>query len=920
MSIINNWFDFKYMIKFIKDYFIKNKLMSLFWINKWHIETSLDMLNAWDTPEKIEKQTREKLEDIKKWVEKELSEKKYSTKEYEDLLNKWLEAYKSKIQKDTRDKVAKVKVNVGWNTWEWSKPNTPTPTDKEKPANEKPIEVFFEINDREFIIVNNYNLKKWDKIAYNSNENWVFTWKYKKVWDKITEIEIEKNWTKWDKIYIKVWDIISIWEKPEENKNEVEKETWNSNPMLPTFPRTERKEFKQENINTRTIINEISSLYKTFLETAKSIDSFWDLKTKKQKNDSKIILITNYNNLIYKINELLLSWKATKENIDYVNKLKITLANYFAWNLTIENEHWKDYDISSQISLSILSSIKKPPQRPDFLKVLSRLKWTWVSDYIAQELAKWTPEKTIFENKLVKDKTEEESKKLASEYEKELKKYLDSFDQKTLTDEQKKAIALLREIEWTNWWKKSTWDGIKLWWIDIWVIVAWIYAWAQVWSVWFVPWIITWAIVWWTVATAWMMLNHGDNYFMEHWSVWWKELWINIWTFWVWWATIKIWNRILRIAEEWTKAAKYSRLAWVTAWEAVIDVNIWAVSDYLRNDWNVSYADAVHNNLIWALLPIFLRWHDFWKIRKDFANKTLESYNRQRMASAVWRDDIAKQMEKQTDDNIRAMRKTEDSQNSSPEKPKGTENTTNNTSSNTNVYWETVPPVNTSWNILRNIDTNNYHWTLSFFQKTRANELIFKELDNWKTVNIWWENYTKIKTTKWETFFKDSKWNEITKTKLKSKITESDQKTTLIRNSEESLKEIKQWTKWELWEIKIDKNTKVRADWTVMIKDWDWFRLATKEESNSILNNPTIASKILNKAFPTFSSDVLTMRQEILKKISDTKMWELDVKFRKWLKESAWWYNPLQFYRPISWSSKYKCFSSKTTRYFFICK
>nr|MDD3720216.1 hypothetical protein [Candidatus Gracilibacteria bacterium] len=957
--------------------------MSLFGIHRWHIETSLDMMMEGDSPKKIEeatrKKTRENLEDIKKWVEKELFEKKYSTKEYENLLNKWLETYRTKIQKDTQEQVAGIKDDLKGDNLKKGKDNSTNEKSNNaiKPENEK-----------------------------QSNE-------------KTTDVSIktgeEKN------------------SLPNNNQGEVTTQAIDNMPPSPPKNVTSPNLINSyENFKTKPTQKEIYDLYNIFLDTAKSIDSFGDLKTKKEKQDSKIVLISNYNNLILKINELLTSGKATKSDIDYSNKIKMLVANYFAGNLKVDNTHWKDYEISSQIAISMLSSVKTPPERPNFLKVLSRLKGTGVSSYIAQELVNGTSQKTIFENKLVKDKLESESKELSKQYEVDLKKYLDGLEKNTLTNEQKAAIRLLREVEGTDGWKKSTWDAIKLGGIDLGVIGAGIgtgaIAGGEVGSIGFIPGAVVGTvvggIVGGTVTTLGMMVNHGDNYFMEHWSVGGKELGINIATFGAGGAVIKTGNWALGIVENGTKLVRYSTLAGVTVLESATDVSIGALSDILRNDGNISVADAYKNNLIWALIPLFTRGISFSKIRKDLANKTIDSINRERQLTSLGREDLAKQVKQRTNTEINAVRNTEEV----AEKAKIVEKTKGNLAQvesdnldsvlgllkyegnsleglkaynngiglkyaeelqgiirqeggkeklsdlvanirrsydqevnrlgitesvgkqNAWIYWDIgkqlhlnknpgTPNANyhlgdpfsdkkvvqdivdrhLGWEIAQkegldlkhsyeytnlgrerresigktsvegsgNTNVENYSGELSFFQKHRANELIFKELDNGKKVNIGGEEYTKLTTTKGKVFYKDSKGNEITKGELKSKISTEDQKNVLIDNSKSALKEIKNGTKGELGEINIDSNTKVRSDGTVMIKNGKNFRIATKEESDNILNNPKFSEKILKKTFPTFSSDVLTIREEILKKLGDNFPGKFDKFMRDYTKKHS---------------------------------
>lgn len=89
----------------------------IFWINKIHIEISLDMMIAWNSKEEIEAKTKKSLEDMHMWVETELANNpKDTSEEYIRLLNKWVLNYKGKIQKKTKDSLLTVKDDVIQNT------------------------------------------------------------------------------------------------------------------------------------------------------------------------------------------------------------------------------------------------------------------------------------------------------------------------------------------------------------------------------------------------------------------------------------------------------------------------------------------------------------------------------------------------------------------------------------------------------------------------------------------------------------------------------------------------------------------------------------------------------------------------------------------------------------------------------------
>jgi hypothetical protein len=249
-----------------------------------------------------------------------------------------------------------------------------------------------------------------------------------------------------------------------------------------------------------------------------------------------------------------------------------------------------------------------------------------------------------------------------------LEEYLESINQNKrewLSQIQKDALDLLIDVNWVGWSvKNSTTEKFDIMWWDFAAIGAWIGAWfwagALAWS--FIPWAWTltvWAagaIAWWFTTTLWMMVNHWDNYFWEDWKKWWTELGINTAMFWAWWAFFKLGRYI----QWWSKLL--SKPGFAALWvEATGDVAIGISTDMTRSwayDMGIDLSDAIVNNLVWALMPITLRWKQgFSEVRKKLAKNISEWQKKASILAKLWDTKWAKAIINQLNKQVESVKK-----------------------------------------------------------------------------------------------------------------------------------------------------------------------------------------------------------------------------------------------------------------------
>jgi hypothetical protein len=403
---------------------------------------------------------------------------------------------------------------------------------------------------------------------------------------------------------------------------------------------------------------DLEKAFNAFKDTIERIDTFTDTQSSSEKIGNKDLLDTNYNALIILVQVIEKQKNIAPELKNKIDETKLYLAKYYADEWETENSNFRNYKLSNQLAFEVLWDIEwlvPPPKPPEMWDIIWSFKGTWIWTYIVSKIKEWEKTSNIFSSKIVKDASEEKWEELIGIYENELEKYLESIDKnnrKWLTWIQQNALDLLMDVNWAWWSVKNTttekWD--IMWW-DFGAIWAWIWAWmwagALVGSL--IPWVWTltvwtaWAIAWGITTTLWMMVNHWDNYFWEDWKKWGIELWINTAMFWAWWALFK-WARSI---QWWSKLlSKWGLTAlWV---EAGGDVAIWVSMDMTR--WvaygmNIELWDAIVNNLVWALLPITLRWKQgFSEIRRKLAKNVSEWQKKASILARLWDKPWAKKI------------------------------------------------------------------------------------------------------------------------------------------------------------------------------------------------------------------------------------------------------------------------------------
>jgi hypothetical protein len=420
----------------------------------------------------------------------------------------------------------------------------------------------------------------------------------------------------------------------------------------------------KENINCNSeqnLYKNLNSLFHSFNDTVRKIDTLFDIQTSSEKMSNKDLLDTNYNALILLIKNVESQRNTSPEIQNKINNIKLYLAKYYANEWSIENSNFTNYQLSNALAFDILWNIGwvgPVPKAPEMWDIISSFKWTWIGTYIITRINAWESESNIFSSKVVKDATEKNWEKLIELYEKNLEKYLELINESKrdkLSQVQKDALDLLLDVNWVGWGnlKNSNVNEFDLMGWDfaaIWVgIGTWFWAGALAWSI--IPWAWTitlgtvWAVAWWITSTLWMMLNHWDNYFWEDWKKWWTELAINTTMFWAWWALFKYARHI----QWWSKLLswKWAMAMWA---EATGDVAIWVSTDMTRwwayqMDMDIELWDAIINNLVWALLPITLRGKQgFSEVRKKLAKNVSEWQKKASILARLWDKPWAKKI------------------------------------------------------------------------------------------------------------------------------------------------------------------------------------------------------------------------------------------------------------------------------------
>lgn len=592
-----------------------------------------------------------------------------------------------------------------------------------------------------------------------------------------------------------------------------------------------------EEINIEEIKNNIDFQFSAFIETIKQIDTFFDTQTSEEKRNNEELLEVNHNAL----NWTLKVAEKIPELKEKVIEIKLYLATFYADEWEVENSNFSNYKLSNEIAFDVLKDaqwIEQPPKVPDMGEIISSFKGTWVWTYITTEINKWTDISEIFNSSIVKNKTEEQWEKLVDNYKDQLEEYLESLDSNhrdNLDKNQIKALDLLMDVNWA-WWSiaNSTTDMWDVMWWDFAAIWAWIGTWMATWAlvwtawtpVWTVIWWITGAVVWGVVATGWMMLNHGDNYFnAEDYSKWFIELWINTLMFGAWGAAMKAAN-----AFRWTEAILSARWLKALSWEIIADISIGVSSDVTRAwayNMNIDLSDAVFNNLVWALIPLATipgskAMSKFSEARKQLATETTEIQQKASLLSRLWDKTWAKILIEKFNEKIKSLK----GKNKATEKEVKTNKETEN-NQNTKVEkntWETIYVHKTSWK-----------------------EYVFiNEGKNWK-INAKNENWTRVSVNKdnielkSKTETKDTKENSTKKQQKTEKSPETGNKnidvSTLLDKELSTLKNNgKPITHWE-YQTQL-KNGEYTVTWpNGYKKDFLTRKDAVKALNNKLWNN-----------------------------------------------------------------------------------
>lgn len=488
---------------------------------------------------------------------------------------------------------------------------------------------------------------------------------------------------------------------------------------------------------------------------------WWKSKETKSKDSASL------NQLYIELVQLLNTYeKSPNFNKDKVVSIKLYMAKYYSWEW-INNDHNKDYFKALHLWLQMLPNEWKP-HFPDQIQLARRIKWQlWISTYISQEIIKWRDLDEILQDKKISDQIVELKWKMNDEYEKGLKTYLLWLNEGSLSWAQREAKKLLIDVEWFWWFwdfKESNKDIFwnVLW--NLWAVWAWIWAWAWAWALmwWWVfsiPWILVWWVVWWATTTLWMMVNNKDDYFTtnsDDYLEWAKEFWINFAMLWVWWWIFKLARTI-----QWV--APLMSLRWAAAlWtEVVWDVWLWVWLDKTRwyFDWvEVNTIEAIQNNLIWALLPLWMFWGK--------AIKSWFSHERLRLAEDVvreakWADflreiwnwtDSRKVFQKMMDKITRARVYDQETNNLLMPLKNHFDDIAKLAEWESKTYWNTIVKrewwnyiFETNWSFSNNIPVDIVEKFIKVDAVNPYLENILRWMKNTQTKDIWWVIVTRVK-------------------------------------------------------------------------------------------------------------------------------------------------------------------------------
>lgn len=614
------------------------------------------------------------------------------------------------------------------------------------------------------------------------------------------------------------------------------------------------------NITKEELQNSFNSFKLNIQDFEKSETFLWWL-SKEKKAENKEKLYKEYINLKQKLISFELKQNLNEEDRNFINNIKLYLANYFADKLgwDEENDFNKNYELSSNLALEMLPqkawNIEKPtlnlldPNEVNLevAKTIKGQKWTFLydskelTDYIVWEVQKWRKIEEILLDEQVNDTIVEIKWGIVEKYESDLEKYLDNLNDDNLTEDQVKAKELVYDIHWFGYTniKEINWDITKQAWWTLAAIWAWIWAWFGAWAIawiWTWPWVIAtsivWAIAWGITTTAWIMINQWDDY-SEDWWDWAKELAINTATFWVWWLVFK-WARWV----QWWSKLLSMRWLWALGAEMVWDISIWAWNDLARYD--VSIGEAFANNIYWCLLPLWIAWA--WKIKWAFSKKRQELaeyiLTQAKWADfliALWKHDEAKSLLRKLAEKITRIRSySEDTQNLL----KPLENNLDEIralkewESLTLKNWEKVTLKNWNyvfyWRFDSFINENKWKFWCEYFNN---NEKLLIDIDSSGNVTkIVKENGIEITL---QADIKRYIWQKMDEVIPKQVIDEAI-KWFYIKSqisSEIRKKLAKTWDNFDIW-------------WTVINKVDKWYQVAWSDviykNLDDVLNNPTI--------------------------------------------------------------------------------
>ncbi len=472
-----------------------------------------------------------------------------------------------------------------------------------------------------------------------NDQNVDFNWEIKKAhWKLFLWVNLAKN-KKWfvSADYVK-WEIntevtmpVAVTQKKEEKTSDVKTSVKPVDELSDSEETAEvaiEDESSSEEKEAVENIKSISEALGTFKEIAKDSEKL--MTDSEYREERNIMILSALKDL-----NLAIEKESSKENPNKkeINQAKLYLAKYFS-DMTedwVDNKHWRNYWVSSNIALSILPDENKPEPITEETINNEIVKNKGLMHFIKSSANSWWSAEEKLLNIYKTSAWQEMIEWLQDKYEDELEEYLEWVDSENLDEEQKSALDLLKDVNWV-WFldfKEENFDIFQDVWANLWIIAAWMWSWAALWLTWWtaVPGIgnligfIWWAIVWWTISTLWLAWYNQDSDLLN-----WKEFWINIATMWaIWWAA-KIWKSVSNISKLW----KHWWKVWLWT-EMTADVLwVWVWIDILRSElyeeYEFNFSDSFISNLQWALLPLAMRWANNAKskIPKEWAEKSNE--------------------------------------------------------------------------------------------------------------------------------------------------------------------------------------------------------------------------------------------------------------------------------------------------------